>query len=227
MRAYSLFFAIPFVILGLVDAEAGSKALRDFSAENPNGVWSYGYGRTGRNFKVYKTFKENCLAGPATFNGIDCWETASPDFNAIVGVTTLVEPKVFFTFVMPTTVLYMHPGDESSGVPADSIVRWTCRRDGTYQIKGYYELLDVLPTGVFPKIFVNTNNETNKAFGGNNGALTGPGADLKLKKPGQRKDFDFTRFIHKGSVVSFGINAGSDFSNDSTGFNATISRTVE
>ncbi len=227
MRARSLILAIPFIIFGSLDAQAGYKALRDFSGANPSRVWNYGFGQTGVVFTPYDTFKENCLAGGATFNGIDCWETANPGFNAIVGVTTLAEPTVFFTFVMPTNVLYMHPGDGPPGAPTDSIVRWTCPRDGTYLIKGFYEILDVRPTGTYPKIFVNQNNVTRKAFGGDDGALTGPGAHLNRKKAGQRKDFTLNRFISKGSVVSFGVNSGSDFSNDSTGFDVTIAPVIE
>ncbi len=227
MRARSLILAIPFIIIGSLDAQAGYKALRDFSGVNPSGVWDYGFGRTGSEFTPYDTFKENCLTGGATFNGIDCWETANPAFNAIVGVTTLAEPTVFFSFVMPTDVLYMHPGGGPSGAATDTIVRWTCRRDGTYSIKGFYELLDANPTGVYAKIFIDSNNVTKNAFGGQSGSLTGPGANLNLKRPGQKKKFSLSRFLLKGSVVSFGVNAGTGYSSDSTGFNVTIARTVE
>lgn len=223
MRAVAFALAVSTSLFYTAQAQADWKAVRDFSAINPVGTWSYGYGLTGSEFTRYNKLSVPCTFGPPplALRGIDCWLPAvSPD-NKVVGVN--VKGRVFRGeqgFVVPTDALYLHPGLTGK----HTIVRWTSPSDGTYEIKGFFEILDDTPTGVAPKIFLGTSNITTDAFGGDSGELTGPGADLATLKPGQRKDFSMTRFLKEGRVISFGVDPGFTSDYDSTGFNAVITK---
>lgn len=211
------YFAIcALVLFGTTSADAGTfKALRDFAAINPNGVWSYGYGATVRDFTLFDTYTHDCL-GRA---GLDCWQ-APIVYPAQAAVNVTGAPFVFGGSALAVTnALMLHPG---AGLER-TIIRWTCPRSGTYETSGFFEILDVAPTGVRAKILVDGKNVTLAAFG-DTGELTGPGADLTNLKPGQRKNFAFTGFVKKGHVITFGLSPSGDYGNDTTGFNAVITR---
>jgi hypothetical protein len=192
------------------------KALRDFAALNPNGAWSYGYGKPVTAFTLYDTFTHDCLGRV----GLDCWN-ASIVYPAQVAVNVTGASFVFGGSALAVTnALLLHPG---AGLER-TIVRWTSPKSGTYEASGFFELLDVAPTGVRPVILVNNKLVTVEAFQGDSGNLTGPGANLNTLKPGQRKNFLLTRFARKGTILTFAVNPAQNYSNDTTGFDVTIKR---
>jgi hypothetical protein len=206
------------ILFGATSADARPfKALRDFAAINPNDTWSYGYGPTMSEFTLYDTFTHDCFGRV----GIDCWEASPPDaFNAQVAVNVTGAPFAFAGSALAVTnALLLHPG---AGLER-TIVRWTCPGSGTYEISGFFEILDKSPTGVRPRILVDGKNVNIAAFG-DTGELTGPGANLTTLTPGQKKTFTFTGFVKRGHVIAFGISPKGDYSNDTTGFNAVITR---
>lgn len=211
---------LAFVLFGTTLTNAATfKALRDFTANNPNGAWSYGYASTMRGaFNIYDTFEHDCQAGVLV--GEDCWDAYPNPLHAQVGKNATGAAFAVLTLVVPTDALLMHPG----GGLERSIVRWTCPKSGTYGISGFFEILDAYPTGIRPKIFVNRKSITTEAFGGDSGELTGPGANQSTLKAGQRKNFSFTRSIKRGTTISFGVSPAGNFGFDSTGFDATITR---
>ena len=193
------------------------RALTGFSGSYDD-VWSYGFGKTGTVFRYYNVFTYECVGR----SGLTRWSSPLPAaYSAFVQINTSGTPFVFGdTTVAVTYGLMLHPG---AGLQY-SIVRWTSPAAGTHQFSGYFEILANCPSGVFPKIFVDSSDVTTTAFSGDDGHLTGPGANVTTLKHGQRKNFLFTRAVGKGNVISFGVNADGDFTCDTTGFDVTIEK---
>jgi len=218
-RLFSLVAAI-FAILnpGMSNATVIGNAVTDFSSANPSGAWSYGYGITGTSFTAYNDFRTPCdaEAGSPT----SCWQIAPGAANPVplVGInntgSTLDMFNGFSNVVLPTDVLWMHPG-----TTVDSIVRWTAPAAGNYDISGFFELLDDRPSGVIVRIYDNSTSEFV-------GALVGPGA-TPPSTPGEKDPFSFPLFLNANDVISFGVNNSGDVRFDSTGLAATISAVPE
>ena len=91
---------------------------------------------------------------------------------------------------------------------------WTAPTAGTYDIAGFFELLDIAPTGVVTSIY----DGANQLF---TATLTGPGA-AQPSTPGERQSFSLIETVTAGTIIAFGVNNDNNFLNDSTGFEATI-----
>jgi len=179
-------------------------ATRDFGASNPNGAWSYGYGTTGVSFTPYSLYSPNCEGG------IVCWYAGFYGDVPRVGFNTTGQFIDWQTVVFPPDSLSVHPyaGD-------DTIVRWTAPADGTYSIAGFFDILDVSPTGIIGLVYENGTQLYS-------GELLGPPAQFP-DKVGGREDFSFSALnLRAGDVISFGVNEDNEFYYDTTGFNATI-----
>jgi hypothetical protein len=188
-------------------------ATRDFGASNPNGAWSYGYGITGTSFTLYPFYNTDCedIWGAS---GVVCWTAETYDHVPLVGFNTTGNWLNFASVVDPPDVLITHPGPYQD---QDTIVQWTAPVAGYYNISGFFEILDTSPTGIIGLVFRNGTLLYS-------GELLGPPAQHP-DQVGGREDFNFARlFLNAGDVISFGVNEDGTFNNDSTGFNATITR---
>ena len=116
-------------VSGLATAE-GDNALTEFSiAQNPNGVWSYGYRTSaGAPFKLYPS-------RDATAGNFGAWYDAS-----IPDVWNL--PQVAHWSGSP--FIHMHPGPQ--GQP--TILRWTAPSATTLNISGRFENMNNATTDV-------------------------------------------------------------------------------
>jgi len=185
----------------------------DFSSSNPSGAWRYGQGTTGSTFSPYSDFTTACN-GQA---GVSCWQPPIIVFGVpLVGKNTTGSTLNFGTVVLPTDVLWVHPGQV-----LDSIVQWTAPAAGLYNISGFFELLDITPSGVI----VNLYDNSAPVFPPN--VLLGPGANQATSTPGQKFSFSTTLSLATGDVLSFGVNNDGDFRFDSTGLAATITSVPE
>ncbi len=117
--------------------------------------------------------------------------------------------------MFPPDTLSVHPyaGD-------DTIVRWTAPADGTYSIAGFFDILDIYPTGIIGLVYENGTQLYS-------GELLGPPAQFP-DKVGGREDFSFSGLnLKAGDVISFGVNDDNNFYYDTTGFDATITLVPE
>ncbi len=191
--------------LPLAATAATFDAVTEFSSSNPSGSWAYGTGVTGSSFTPMSVFSAVC-------NGItrlSCWQPPSIVFGVPVVAYNSGSTINNGTVVLPPGVLDVHPG------PAvDTIVTWTSPAAGVYSISGFFELLDVSPSGVIGQVY----NGSTSLF---TSILTGPGA-VHPDTAGQRKNFSFVETLAAGSTLSFGVNNDGNFLFDSTGFDATI-----
>ncbi len=108
----------------------GGDATSDFSvAQNPNGVWSYGYRATaGAAFKLYPTHDQ-------TSGNVGTWYDATiPD--------TWHTPQVSHSAGSP--LIHMHPGPQGQA----TIMRWTAPTATTVNISGRFENMNSATTDV-------------------------------------------------------------------------------
>jgi len=187
-------------------------ATRDFAPSNPNGAWSYGYGATGTTFTLYPFYNGNCIDIWGE-EGLVCWTAEEYEHAPLVGFNTTGNWLNYITVVAPPDALVVHPAPNWE--PADSIVQWTAPATATYRISGFFEILDVSPTGIVGLVYRNGTLLFRVE-------LLGPPAQHP-DHPGGRANFYFPEVsLNAGDVISFAVNSDGDFYYDSTGFNATI-----
>jgi hypothetical protein len=185
-------------------------ATKDFGPSNPNGPWSYGYGVTGTSFTLDPFYNPDCFG----LSGLVCWilNQDVPD----VGFNTTGGWLDWRTVIFPPDALFVHPGPNEA---QDTIVQWTAPVTGTYNIAGFFEVLDTDPTGVVGLVFYKGTLLYSRE-------LLGPPAQFPDKVGGREDFYIFKIFLHAGDVISFGVNRDGDYRFDSTGFDASITRTV-
>jgi hypothetical protein len=110
----------------------------------------------------------------------------------------------------------MHP---DFSIAVDSIVRWQAPVAGTYDISGFFELLDTQPTGVVGEVFRNDQLLFSQS-------LLGPPATQPSGPVGGMANFSLVQVLAAGDFLYFGVNNGGLYYGDSTGFDATISPIV-
>ena len=180
-------------------------AVADFSA-TPT-VWSYGTGVAGSTFTPNLVFQTTC-SGDAR---ISCWQSPEPVSRVPLVAKNITAATVdtFDTVVMPTDVLNVHPGPDT-----DTIVRFTAPTSASYRISGFFELLDIKPSGVVVSIF---RGGVSEGFA----VLTGPGATFP-DTVGESVPFGGVRYLTAGETLDFGVNNDGSYYNDSTGLSATL-----
>jgi hypothetical protein len=208
-------------LLGLHPAMAGAtvwNAVSDFStSSNPNGAWAYGHGSAGWTFLAFPD-SSTFSSGPT-----DLWERcpgcAPP--NAGGGAIPIVGKNVggtafnWRTVVVPTGVLWVHPGKRT-----DVLVQWTAPAAGTYSYSGKFEILDIAPTGVVGRVFGGQiHGDATLLY---SGLLKGPGANQSTMTPGESETFSGTVSLLAGETLTFSVGNDGDYNNDSTGLTATI-----
>ena len=187
-------------------------AVGDFSTtSNPNGAWTYGHGTAGASFTAYTAFEPD-----SGVTALGEWNSSggSPPY---VGVNTSGAAVSSLSVFLPTGVLDLHPG---SDIGDDTIVQWTAPTAGTFRYSGFFELLDVGPTGVIGEVLKNGVTLYS-------GELLGPGADQSAPAVGGMESFLGYATLNAGDTLSFAVNNDGVYFNDSTGFNATISAVPE
>ncbi len=185
-------------------------AVTDFSP-TPT-VWSYGTGVNGSSFTPYPDFHAVC-EGDAR---VSCYQTTTPVSRVPFVAKNILGGTIdtYDTVVFPSNVLNVHPGPST-----DSIVRFTAPTTGSYRISGFFELLDINPSGVIVSIYTAGN------FDGS-ATLTGPAAVFP-DMVGGAAAFGGVRFLTAGQTVDFGVNNDGSFFNDSTGLSATLTTVPE
>ena len=192
-----------------ISSAATFDAVTGFSSSNPSGTWSYGMGVTGTSFTPDNIFTASACDG---VSGLSCWQPTNTAIGTpIVASNNTAGTLNFLTVVLPNNVLLVHPGPS-----VDSIVQWTAPSSGTYSVSGFFELLDVAPTGVIASIFAGGTQLYT-------GTLTNPAAKFP-NTVGKSEAFSLTETLTAGTVLSFGVNNDGDFYDDSTGFDATITQ---
>ena len=191
-------------------------AVADYSASSATGVWSYGTGVTGTTFTPDPTYLTAC--GGAS--GIGCWQGADTQLlvPAVMKNFTGSTQDVFSTVVFPTNVLNVHPG-----LSTDSIVEFTAPTTGAYTLSGFFQLLDVRPSGVNVIIDATVSGIEIPLLASE---LTGPPATFPSTDGGVIS-FSDTISLSAGDTIAFGVNNDGSFYNDSTGLSASISAVPE
>jgi hypothetical protein len=207
MRATAAFFVMSTFTVGSAHATTYDAA-SGFSSSNPSGPWSYGTGTAGTSsFTLMSHYTGTNCEG---LSGFACWQPASISFGVpLVAVNKSSATIDFSTAVYPTGLMVLHPGPST-----DTIVDWIAPSAGTYTITGFFELLDISPTGVIGSVY----NGSTQLF---SGALTGPAA-ADPNTVGGVETFSITQTLAAGSVLSFAVNNDGNYLNDSTGFDAII-----
>ena len=174
----------------------------DFSlSANPNGAWSYGEGYGGSSFTPFTT--------TGSYGGsVQYWQNA---YGAppLVGENLSATAVAYGTAVVPGDTFIMHPGSSD-----DAVTRWTAATAGDYDYSGSFALADVNPTGVVGEVFHNGVQLYS-------GALGGPGA--VYPSTGQSEVFHGNVYLNAGDTLSFVVNNGGFYYDDTTAVSAQIS----
>lgn len=197
--------------LALVSAAPASAAIydvvADFAATNPNGVWSYGERATLDSFAAFTSYQSACF-GVA---GLNCFISSSPAAGGVPVVTlNTASPFLYVnTVVEATDVLLLHPGPDR-----DTVVRFTAPTTADYSYAGFFQVLDLFPTGV--DLYVAGVKTSFLGAAANGATLTGGGK------------FNFSGTVHldAGQVFDFAVGPGSDYHFDSTGLSLQIAPAV-
>lgn len=191
------------------------KAARDFSYQNPSGVWSYG-GRTvtgTATFTPFTVFTSDFVAGSDVHHRDVC----------LVGINTT--GKAFNdpsngTVVVPDNMLVMNPSQDE-----DAVVRFQVPADGSYRFQGQYQIQDSQPGGTRIYVLRGERNISPTVFGRRQQPLVGRGAVRSDRNPrgGKAISFDFTLSDLKiNEYISFGLNADGDWHFDTTAFDVKV-----
>lgn len=184
---------------------ASFNAVNDFSiTQNPNGVWTYGYGTVG------STFTADTASG-AAFSSMSGYAYWSPDGSTalpLVGLNSNATPTVGFTPFPATDNLWLHPGDADN---LNSIVMFTAPAAGSYNIAGYFIRADQdsgSGTGTFVSIYDGAS------------ALMGPTHIASTDYTDHT--FDMNVSLAEGETVEFAVARDGSYAFDSTGLSLNI-----
>lgn len=202
------FAALAAITVASAPARAASwDAVADFSASNPNGVWSYGYGNAS-TFIAYGTTSLACYA-----TGVTCHFDPTYNYSGVPSVSknTTGGPIIYGSVSnFPHNVLNVHPGGDSSdpygGTDLDSIVRFTAPTAGLYLFNARFTLLD------------DYSNSVGVYAGGSSSILTGP--------TGTSQAFGGSIALGAGGTIDFRTNRNGFYLYDSTGLSATVTNSV-
>lgn len=176
----------------------------DFTTRtNPSGLWGFGY-RMNSLSAVQSLLapKSNCSDLRLT-----CWlmSATAPDIP-FVGANLNDGTLVKRTIIVAPNEVVLHPGMNGE----QAVVAWKAPSTGNYRIKGTFQVVDVIPTGVNVAI--------------DQGLASIYSAFLDRAKPSG--NFDFNRQFAKDEVIYFSVDAAGNYGNDSTALSITISRTA-
>ncbi|HSH15964.1 MAG TPA: hypothetical protein VLD18_08025, partial [Verrucomicrobiae bacterium] len=178
-------------------------ATEEFSlAENPNGLWSYGWS-AGFNapFQHFTT--------PSVEAQVDAWLRAAPlgtVYPALAAVRTNVDLLLFGYVRLSPDQLMLHPGPSGEY----SVLRWTAPADGLYRARGSFETLATIGQP-YPDVRILVNS-TNQVFAN---AMSGGY---------QIRHFHLTQSLRLGDTIDFAVGYGPDqsYGVDNTGLRACV-----
>lgn len=211
--------AIALSLAAAAPSQAASwDAVADFSTTSStgvNGVWSYGWEKSGSVFTPYSTMTQN---GGSCFSGISCWQSPGPDlaYSVPLVAKTMGPGTVnFLTVVQPDDVLNLHPGATQPDMltDIDSIVLFTAPVTSRYNFSGFFEVLDTNPSGVLA------------TAGGIPVFLSGNAAHPDTDGP--KSFFSGSQVLAAGQSLEFRVNRDGAIWNDSTGLSVTVSSAPE
>jgi hypothetical protein len=179
-------------------------AVAQFSlAGNPNGVWSYGYGVGGSSFNTMNVASVSCI----TYAGTSCFSVGGG--LPIIGRNETASPiTIAGTALIPTDVLWMHPGDADN---LDSILRFTAPVAGDYSFAGAFSRLDF--TGNGDGVVVSVFENGNLLFFN---MVSPPIYDTSVA-------FGQTLTLSANDVLDFSVNRNAEYTYDSTGLSLVVS----
>lgn len=191
------------------------KAARDFSYQNPSGVWSYG-GRTVTDtptFTPFTVFTSDFVAGSDVHHRDVC----------LVGINTT--GKAFddpsnSTVVVPNNMLVMNPSQDE-----DAVVRFRVPLAGAYRFQGQYQIQDNNPSGTAIYVLRGEKSINKTVFGRKQQLLVGRAAVRSDRNPrgGKVISFDFTlNDLKAREYISFGLNANGTWVFDTTAFDVKV-----
>ena len=203
--------------LGLAGAAAHAAtwdAVADFSSTQStgvNGVWSYGWD-AGSGFTGFTT-------NSACFASVSCWQTPGMEMYQVPLVAANQTASTITyanTVVHPNNVLNLHPGQTLDGrnQDVDAILRFVAPTAGTYAFSGFFEVLDINPSGV--AILAN----------GASVPVTGI-ANIGNLTVGAPAYFSGNVTLAQGGVIDFRVNRAGEIWNDSTGLSVKVAAVPE
>lgn len=204
------------------DAFAQSyQASRDFTRDNPTGVWLFGYGRTNdRGSLKPLPFKEE-QDFDAFYKAFPIRKGPHPIYQrVIIGLghnnTTVADPMYG---VIAPNMLALRARRSGGSLPEryDSIVRFKAPEAGTYAFEGYYALIDDREDQAFePLIYLGGENLSQKAFKQAGFVLFGKPADPATKTIGETKNFKFDLKLKQNAQVFFSVRQTPSFTSTSS-----------
>ena len=207
---FRLFAASGILITASVNLFAGNVVdafLADFSGipANPNTGYSYGYETTlGGTLTLFSNIRTD-----GSFNFWD--DTGVP----LVGADA-TGGLHFGTVVTPSEEVILHPGAQGQY----AVIRYTAPVSGTYSLNGLFSGQDVKGTTTDVHILVNNLAIFDQNIDGYSGLSSGAAFG-----PSQTQSFSLMNLaLLAGNTVDFavGYGANTEYSNDSTGLQASI-----
>jgi len=191
-------------------------AAEQFSDQNPNGVWSYGYANVGGQFTASPTYSQ---AGSIAVRGggpnSDGWRGFHHNVsNQAQGYSDglVVEPHA----------LVMHPGNS---VDALAALRFTAPRTACYDVDVTWTNIDQQAASTWVWIYTNAASQSGTVY-----PFTPPGfkeiLTHGLQGHGANTTFSETMALTSGEILSFEVgNGGDGYFNDSVRIELTVTET--
>lgn len=208
--------ALTFAAAPAATAATTYDAVADFSGTNPSGAWQYGWD-AGSGFTAFNTYVVGAT-GNACATGLACWyQTDMVQYLVPMVAKNTTSGTISYanTVVHPVDVLNIHPGHGDNGAFAiDAIIRFVAPTTSTYSYNGFFQALDISPSGV--AITIN----------GSPVAISGS-ANMGAMTVGSPTAFSGAAQLAAGDYIEFRVNRAGEIWNDSTGFAAQITAVPE
>lgn len=189
----------------IVDPNSHYDNANDFSiAQNPNGVWSYGYSHAlGGEFLPF-------MVSGSTSNGLQTWFTSNlPDLGTLVYRNASLVPLSLSTATVAGLEVGFHPGIESL-----AIYRFTAPSAGTYNVEASFFTHDSSATGVDVHVLKNGGTTLFSA------PLAHSGADTFTFWSGGVA-------LAAGGTLDFVVGSAGNYLHDATGLGVQIAAVPE
>lgn len=179
--------------------------------KNPSGVWSFGYGTVGGDFKACTKMNKRETASIWASN--EDWKAVY--YNPKNGKDITLSGGL----VLKPGMLMMHPGNKSDHL---SIVRFTAPADGEYEVNVKWTNIDQQAKNTYQWVYTNAASVSGKTYdftpAGFKEIYTKP-----LKGANQSNSFTETITMKKGEIISFEVgNGGDGYFDDAQAMELTI-----
>ncbi len=182
----------------------------DYVNSTPNGVWTYGTG-IGAAQTQFTTPHATCFS----VSNFECQNSQGPgDVPGVGLVTSGPSASLAGTVLVPTGVLWTHPGNGSTQ-PSDVSVVFKAPTTSSYSVSGFFERLSTVNNGDGVNVGVYRN-----------GTLLSSGS-ISPSAYGNSSPFSGTYVLAAGDKLTFDVTNAGAYEYDSTGLSATISAVPE